>query len=189
MGERRRRPGLTPGGRPRPADHAAGRRPPRDLPLHLNRGHAHGNDHLEATRRRRHPDGRRVSRATVITESDCLLSGLIRCQHCGKARIGAATHGWTERYRYHVGLSRQRFSKATCAADRIPADQAEGGILDALPASYEDSNLVIRAAEAAARANEGLSGKELPPGRPSPTGRRIDTAACRISHTVEAAIV
>ncbi|MFG6202343.1 hypothetical protein [Nonomuraea sp. JJY05] len=80
-------------------------------------------------------------------------------------------------------------AKATCAADRIPADQAEGGILDALPAGYEDGDLVVRAAEAAACANEGLSGQELPPGRPSPTGRRIDTAACRISLTVEAAIV
>ncbi|MEV0235860.1 zinc ribbon domain-containing protein [Nonomuraea sp. NPDC050786] len=113
----------------------------------------------------------------------------MRCQHCGKACIGAAAHGWTKRYRHHVCFSRQRYGKVTCAADRIPADQAEGGILDALPASYEDGDLVIRAAEAAARANEGLSGQELPPGRPSPTGRRIDTAACRISHTVEAAIV
>jgi hypothetical protein len=87
-----------------------------------------------------------------------------------------------------VCFSRQRYGKVTCAADRIPTDQAEGGILDALPASCEDGDLVIRAAEAA-RANEGLSGQELPPGRPSPTGRRIDTASCRISHTVEAAIV
>jgi hypothetical protein len=33
----------------------------------------------------------------------------------------------------------------------------------------------------------GLSGQELPPGRPDPAGRRIEPAACRISHTVEAA--
>ncbi|MFI7641328.1 recombinase zinc beta ribbon domain-containing protein [Nonomuraea sp. NPDC049400] len=53
----------------------------------------------------------------------------MRCQHCGKAYIGVAAHGWTKRYRHHVCFSRQRYGKVTCAADRIPADQAEGGIL------------------------------------------------------------
>jgi site-specific DNA recombinase len=65
-------------------------------------------------------------------QSDYLLTGLVKCVRCGKRYIGAAANGNGGRYRYYVCFSRQRYGRATCDAQSLPADELEAAILDQL---------------------------------------------------------
>src|SRR5690606_30523288 len=47
-------------------------------------------------------------------QSEYLLTGLVKCAHCGKQYLGAAAHGNGGRYRYYVCFSRQRYGKQSC---------------------------------------------------------------------------
>src|SRR6266536_568092 len=50
------------------------------------------------------------------------------------------------RYRYYVCFSRQRYGQATCAADRLPADELDRALLEALLVTLARSDLIERAA-------------------------------------------
>jgi site-specific DNA recombinase len=65
-------------------------------------------------------------------QSDYLLTGLVKCVRCGKRYIGAAANGNGGRYRYYVCFSRQRYGRATCDADSLPANELEQAILNQL---------------------------------------------------------
>ena len=56
----------------------------------------------------------------------------MKCVRCGKRYLGAAANGNGGRYRYYVCFSRQRYGRATCDADSLPADELEQAILDQL---------------------------------------------------------
>ena len=65
-------------------------------------------------------------------QSDYLLTGLVKCVRCGKRYLGAAANGNGGHYRYYVCFSRQRYGRATCDADSLPADELEQAILTQL---------------------------------------------------------
>ena len=65
-------------------------------------------------------------------QSDYLLTGLIKCAHCGKRYLGAAAHGNGGRYRYYVCFTRQRYGRAACDAQSLPADELDQAILQQL---------------------------------------------------------
>ena len=44
-------------------------------------------------------------------QSEYLLTGLVKCAHCGKRYLGASANGNGGRYRYYVCFSRQRYGK------------------------------------------------------------------------------
>ncbi len=84
--------------------------------------------------------------------SDYLLAGLVICDHCGKRFVGTAARGNRYRYRYYTCFSRQRYGPDTCAAERLPADELDGAVLDALLDTYSHTDLLDRAlAQAAER--------------------------------------
>jgi site-specific DNA recombinase len=82
-------------------------------------------------------------------QSDYLLTGLVKCARCGKRYIGAAAHGHGGRYPYYVCFSRQRYGRARCQADRLPAEALEDAILDQLTRLLSDSRLVEQAIQEA----------------------------------------
>jgi site-specific DNA recombinase len=74
------------------------------------------------------------------------LGSPVRCTRCGQRYIGNAAHGKTgKRYRYYTCYSRQRYGTSTCSADRLPADQLERAVLNALLATYRRADLFERA--------------------------------------------
>jgi site-specific DNA recombinase len=83
--------------------------------------------------------------------SDYLLTGLVRCARCGKRYVGAAAHGRNGRYPYYVCFSRQRYGRAACDADRLPATKLEDAILRQLVALLEQDTLVEEAIRGAFR--------------------------------------
>lgn len=84
--------------------------------------------------------------------SDYLLSGLVRCEHCGSAMVGTAAHGNGGRYRYYSCRRRNRYGSGKgCAAARIPADALEDTMLAVLTDRLADTDLIERAV---ARAQE-----------------------------------
>lgn len=82
-------------------------------------------------------------------ESDYLLSGLVRCQGCGGAYIGAGAHGRSAFYRYYVCRARQVRGARACDGPRLPADDLEEATLRSLLATYEDLDLFEEAMTAA----------------------------------------
>ena len=81
--------------------------------------------------------------------SDYLLAGLVRCAHCGKRFVGNAATGNRYRYRYYTCFSRQRYGTTACPAERLPAEELDNAILDALLDVYAHHNLFEQAVQAA----------------------------------------
>ncbi len=82
--------------------------------------------------------------------SDYLLAGLVICGKCGKRFVGTAATGNRYRYKYYTCFSRQRYGEETCPAERLPAEELDDAVLDALLATYERSD-VFEEAVAGAR--------------------------------------
>ena len=78
-------------------------------------------------------------------QSEYLLTGLVKCAHCGKRYLGASANGNGGRYRYYVCFSRQRYGKKACEGERLPADQLEEAILEQLLGVLEREPLVREA--------------------------------------------
>jgi site-specific DNA recombinase len=81
--------------------------------------------------------------------SDYLLTGLIICERCGKRFVGTSATGNRYRYRYYTCFTRQRYGTTTCNAERLPADDLDTVILDALRRTYERSDLIEKAVHGA----------------------------------------
>ncbi len=77
--------------------------------------------------------------------SDYLLSGVIRCAHCGRRFVGAAAHGRSGRYTYYTCYSRHRYGSSTCAAESLPADRLERAVITSLLDTFGDHALIERA--------------------------------------------
>ncbi len=78
-------------------------------------------------------------------QSEYLLTGLVKCAHCGKRYVGVSANGNGGRYRYYICFSRQRYGKKACEADRLPADELEEAILEQLLGVLEREPLVRKA--------------------------------------------
>jgi site-specific DNA recombinase len=79
--------------------------------------------------------------------TDFLLSGLVVCATCGKRYIGTAAHGRNARYRYYTCFSRNRHGRQGCRSDVLRADLLDQAVLEALLATYADTELVSAAIE------------------------------------------
>ena len=82
--------------------------------------------------------------------SDYLLSGVIRCGHCGKAYVGMSARGNGGRYEYYACSGRQKHGPKACRNERLPRHQIEQAVLAQLTAVYRDSDLVTDALAKAA---------------------------------------
>jgi site-specific DNA recombinase len=85
----------------------------------------------------------------AANNSDYLLAGLITCTHCGKRYLGTAATGKYSRYRYYTCYTRNRYGPANCNAERLPAEQLDQAILDALLDTYTRHDLFDKAIAAA----------------------------------------
>jgi site-specific DNA recombinase len=83
--------------------------------------------------------------------TDFLLSGLVRCHHCGRAYVGTSAHGRSGRYTYYACSTRYKYGRAKCDGERLPKDRLEQAVLAQLAGLYRDGELVQ---QALARATE-----------------------------------
>ena len=83
--------------------------------------------------------------------SPFLLAGLVVCDRCGKHFVGTSAVGNRYRYRYYTCFSRQRYGTKYCDAERLPAEELDAAILDALLRVYERTDLFDKAVSAARR--------------------------------------
>jgi site-specific DNA recombinase len=82
--------------------------------------------------------------------SEYLLSGLLVCARCGKHFVGASATGNRYRYRYYTCFSRHRYGSRTCPTERLPAEELDAALLEALLATYQRTDLFQLAVQAAA---------------------------------------
>lgn len=92
--------------------------------------------------------------ATAAATPPTTCSGLVTCARCGSRYVGTAAHGRTTRYRYYTCFSRNRYGRHGCQSDRLPADRLDEAVLEALLATYSDSELVVEAIAKARREAE-----------------------------------
>jgi site-specific DNA recombinase len=77
--------------------------------------------------------------------SDFLLSGLVRCHHCGRAYVGTSAHGRSSRYTYYACSTRYKYGPTRCSGERLPKERLEAAVLAQLAELYRDSRLIERA--------------------------------------------
>jgi site-specific DNA recombinase len=77
--------------------------------------------------------------------SGFLLSGLLRCHHCGRAYVGTSAHGRSSRYTYYACSTRYKYGPSKCSGARLPKDRLEAAVIAQLAELYRDSQLIERA--------------------------------------------
>ena len=77
--------------------------------------------------------------------SDFLLSGLVRCHHCGRAYVGTSAHGRNGRYTYYACSTRYKYGPAKCSGERLPKDRLEAAVLAQLADLYRDGRVIEKA--------------------------------------------
>jgi site-specific DNA recombinase len=77
--------------------------------------------------------------------SDFLLSGLVRCHHCGRAYVGTSAHGRNGRYTYYACSTRYKYGPSKCNGDRLPKDRLEAAVLSQLAHLYRDGRVIEKA--------------------------------------------
>jgi site-specific DNA recombinase len=86
--------------------------------------------------------------------TDFLLSGLVRCHHCGRAYVGTSAHGNGGRYTYYTCSTRYKYGPGKCDGDRLPKDRLEDAVLRQLAGIYRDQRLIEQALADAAERSE-----------------------------------
>ena len=81
--------------------------------------------------------------------SDFLLSGVIRCGHCGRAYIGMSAHGKGGTYHYYACTARQKYGPKACQGERVPREKLKTAVLHQLTGIYRDGPLIHDALGAA----------------------------------------
>jgi recombinase/recombinase-like zinc beta ribbon protein len=81
--------------------------------------------------------------------SDFLLSGVIRCGHCGRAYIGMSAHGKGGTYDYYACTARQKYGPKACQGERVSREKLETAVLRQLTGIYRDGPLIHDALAAA----------------------------------------
>ncbi|MGH2731040.1 MAG: recombinase zinc beta ribbon domain-containing protein, partial [Actinomycetota bacterium] len=77
--------------------------------------------------------------------SEFLLSGLVRCDHCGRAYVGTSAHGRSSRYTYYACSTRCKYGPSKCNGERLPKDRLEAAVFKQLAELYRDGRLIERA--------------------------------------------
>ena len=77
--------------------------------------------------------------------SPFLLAGLVVCARCRKYVVGTSALGNRYRYRYYTCSTRQRSGTRYCDVERLPAEEPDAAILDALLCTYERTDLFDKA--------------------------------------------
>ena len=73
------------------------------------------------------------------------------CDRCGKHFVGTSAVGNRDRYRYYTCFTRQCYATKYCDAERLPAEQLDAAVVDALRQTYERTDLFDKAVSAARR--------------------------------------
>ncbi len=81
--------------------------------------------------------------------SDFLLSGVIRCGHCGRAYIGMSARGKGGTYHYYACTARQKYGPKACPGERVPREKIETAVLRQLTGIYRNGPLIHDALAAA----------------------------------------
>jgi site-specific DNA recombinase len=81
--------------------------------------------------------------------SDFLLSGVIRCGHCGRAYIGMSARGKGGTYHYYACTARQKYGPKSCQGERVPREKLETAVLRQLTGIYRNGPLIHDALAAA----------------------------------------
>jgi site-specific DNA recombinase len=102
-------------------------------------------DHAQAILAERGED---VSRRRG-NRSDFLLSGVIRCGHCGRAYIGMSARGKGGTYHYYACTARQKYGPKACRGERVSREKLETAVLRQLTGIYRDGPLIRDALGAA----------------------------------------
>jgi site-specific DNA recombinase len=106
------------------------------------------------------------------------------CERCGKRYLGMVAHGRSQRYRYYTCYTRHRYGKLACAADRLAADQLDQAVLEALVATYEETDLFERAISTAR--SQAATLREQYQGELSAVGGEIGKAEAAIDRYLDA---
>jgi site-specific DNA recombinase len=77
--------------------------------------------------------------------SDFLLSGVVRCGHCGRAYIGMSARGKGGLYHYYACTARQKYGPKACQGQRISREKLETAVLHQLTGIYRDGPLIQNA--------------------------------------------
>ncbi len=88
--------------------------------------------------------------------SDFLLSGLVRCHHCGRAYVGTSAHGRNGRYTYYACSTRYKYGPSKCNGDRLPKGRLESAVLTQLADLYRDGRVIENALADAAEHVESV---------------------------------
>ncbi|HXB65595.1 MAG TPA: recombinase family protein [Solirubrobacteraceae bacterium] len=81
--------------------------------------------------------------------SDFLLSGVVRCGHCGRAYIGMSARGKGGTYHYYACTARQKYGPKACQGERVSREKLETAVLRQLTGIYRDGPLIHDALGAA----------------------------------------
>jgi site-specific DNA recombinase len=81
--------------------------------------------------------------------SDFLLSGVVRCGHCGRAYIGMSAHGKGGLDHYYACTARQKYGPKACQGERVSREKLETAVLHQLAGIYRDGPLIHDALAAA----------------------------------------
>jgi site-specific DNA recombinase len=80
----------------------------------------------------------------AASPADYHLTALITCPQCGHSYVGTSATGRTRTYRYYTCFSRARYGPHGCPAPRLPADETDAAILQALCDFYAHSTHLIQ---------------------------------------------
>jgi site-specific DNA recombinase len=83
--------------------------------------------------------------------SEFLLSGVIRCGHCGRAYIGMSARGNGGLYHYYACSGRQKLGRKACDGERLNRDKLEHAVLAQLAGLYRDGDLIAESLQRAYR--------------------------------------
>jgi site-specific DNA recombinase len=82
-------------------------------------------------------NGRRT-RASIRTEFDALLKGLLRCAPCGCAMTPAHTRRGARRYQYYTCVGAQQRGWHTCPSKSVPAGEIERFVIERVRDAAKD---------------------------------------------------
>src|SRR5450755_672296 len=88
----------------------------------------------------------------AASNSDYDLTGKITCPGCGHKYIGTSATGRSRTYRYYTCFSRVRYGTHGCDAARLPADDTDAAVLQALAEFYAQAPALITDAVTRAQA-------------------------------------
>jgi hypothetical protein len=117
----------------------------------VHKGQSYPGEHEAILDRRPWDEAQRIMADNYHARADktrqkapALLTGIIRCGHCGKAMGASHTKRRGRRYRYYVCNHAQKNGYDTCPVKSVAAGQAEGIVKDRIRVILRSPDLVAR---------------------------------------------